>query len=216
VYVVVNPELLAKLMVLADDKGYRSMWTGSNPSFGTFLFLTDPEAGPLLEERYIHNSYSALWANDVKGMEEAMEGIAAAFPGQPASDLHVQGWIQARAMTQLLREAAEEGNLTPAGVLAASRNGKLRFDGLSPAKRLGKGIERDVVRQTACYRPSQELFFGSLGATTADRILLGLEPYIPMGASDLVREASFSEACLGLPAPPPGDDSDEKDSDNDS
>ena len=96
---------------------------------------------------------------DVPGMSEVYAVLAESFPDRFPSDGLVRGYLEFSLTAQVLERAAALGDLTPAGVVDASKQiGDVDFGGISPTNLYTRDFNTSVARQTGLYRASKALF----------------------------------------------------------
>lgn len=125
------------------------------------------------------------WGDEsVPGMKQMLADIEAHKPGQEPDYYFSFGYIQARAVTALLEQAIADGDVSRAGLLAASqRLGTVSFDGLAGAYRYGPAQQRDPSRSSTIFRVVASKPFG-----------LGRLAY--QYESDAARKFAFTKADL--------------------
>lgn len=131
VFATVNPGNMGQIMGGAAQSGFTGLWTGSVPSYD-FRMLDSPVA-PLVDAAYFQPGYNVLWGTDVPGMADLVDAMLAARPDVRPSDAFVIGWLEAKMTEEILRVAAESGDMTRAGIKAAALSIEgFGFDGLLP------------------------------------------------------------------------------------
>lgn len=193
VWTTVNPSTLAELMGGAVNEGFSATWSGNSPSYSFKLLAT--ELGPVLGESFIYSSYTALWGDDVPGMEALVSEFQERRPGAPISDVYIRGWAEAMATHQILEQAAENGDMTRAGVIAAANEVEVDFEGLAPNQTWGGDDPNEIiVRESYLYDVDDTKFnitkVTEEGGSTGNVLLEG--PYV----SDIAKNFEFTEACF--------------------
>jgi len=152
VWITSSPSELAQIIGGAAAGGLDAIWSGNSPSYN--VALLDSEVASALDEFYFHSTYAALWgANDSTGMQDMMSTMQAENPqGTYAeADSYYVGWTQAMLTEAILELAAENGDMTRAGVVAAANEVSIDFQGLAPDQ-LWYGDPNDyVVRASYIY-----------------------------------------------------------------
>ena len=156
VWTTINPSSLAAIMGAAVGQGYAGLWSGNVPSFSYLLLGT--EVAPLLDQYYITSGYTVTWGEDVPGMAGLSEAMTAARPDLPPSDAYVFGWTEAATTHAILEQAALNGDLTRAGIVAAANEVTVEYDGLAPTQSWGGEPNDVIVRETYMYDVSLEDF----------------------------------------------------------
>ncbi len=194
VFATVNPSTLAEVMGGAVTQGFTGMWAGSSPTYNFQLLGTD--LGPALDQYYIHSTYTALWnTDDTPGMVEMVEGMRAKRPDAPVSDTYIQSWIGGYIVQAILEQAAANGDMTRAGVVAAANEVTVDLKGLAPNQTWAGDPNDFVVRESYLYDVSLENFTpdGTVsddGAGTGFTLLEG--PYV----SDAAANYTYESACF--------------------
>ena len=156
VWTTVNPTALASIMAGAIGQGYDGLWSGNVPSFSYQLLGT--EAAPLLDQYYITSGYTVTWGEDVPGMVELAEAMTAGRPDLPPSDAYVFGWTEAMTTHAILEQAAANGDMTRAGIVAAANEVTVDYNGLAPTQTWSGEPNDYIVRETYMYDVSLEDF----------------------------------------------------------
>ena len=193
VWATVNPSTLAELMGGAAAEGFEATWSGNSPTYSFKLLAT--ELAPLLGQSYVYSTYTELWGADVPGMERLVSEFQARRPDAPISDVYIRGWAEAMATHQILEKAAENGDMTRAGVIAAANEVEIDFEGLAPNQSWGSDdLNENVVRESYLYDVDDTQFdvvkVSEEGGSTGNVLLEG--PYV----SDSAKDFDFTEPCF--------------------
>ena len=140
VWTTINPTTLAAIMGGAVSQGYTGLWSGNSPTY-SFKML-DTDLAPLLDQYYIASTYIVTWGADVPGMAEVVEKMTAARPDLAVSDVYILGWTEGLITKAILEKAAENGDMTRAGIVAAANEVEVDFDGLAPSQSWSGDPER--------------------------------------------------------------------------
>jgi hypothetical protein len=190
VWILVNPTVLAQLMAQATARGYKGLWAGNGPTYVPALLKGD--ARGIIDSSFYLAAYTVLLGTDVPGMSEMTDAIKTARPDAPASDFLVYGWTEAQLTDAILRKAADNKDLTRAGVVkAAFELDKVDFKGLAPPQSW-KGNPNDyIVRESYMFKPTLAQFKeGPIGVgNTGSKLLKG--PF----ASDMVKTYDYKGPC---------------------
>ncbi|NND01436.1 MAG: ABC transporter substrate-binding protein [Acidimicrobiia bacterium] len=134
----------------AVSQGFDAFWSGNSPSYSAQLLGGD--LGPAMSEYYFHSTYNTLWdSDDTPGMTEMVEAMTEARPGDPIQDVFVVGWIQGMFVEAVLTQAAENGDMTRAGIIAAANEVEVDFKGLSPNQDWVGTPNEFIIRETYIY-----------------------------------------------------------------
>ena len=134
-------------------------------------------------------------------MEEVLAVMADSYPDRFPSDGVVKGFLEFSVARQVLEAAAANGDLTPAGVVAAAAAiGELDFGGIGPVNRYTGDPNSDVSRATALYRPDHALFEsqGGLEATFGSGAVSAFSLIQDFAVSDIAAEYDFQGPCYRL------------------
>lgn len=157
VYVSANPTVLAQLMGQASARGFTGKWSGASPSYSDQLLKSDVK--DLIDQYYWQSTYTVSLGTDVPGMQAMIDSIKAAQPDARSSDAYVYGWTEAQIVDAVLREAAESGDMTRAGVVAAAfAIGDVDFGGLAPPQSWQGEPNDYIVRESYIFKPKTSLF----------------------------------------------------------
>jgi len=148
---------------------------------------------PLLDQYYIASTYIVTWGSDVPGMQEVVDAMTAARPDLPVSDVYILGWTEGEITKAILEQAAANGDMTRAGIVAAANEVEVDFKGLAPAQSWSGDANDFVVRESYIYDVDVANFnpvtLGEGGGSTGWTLLEG--PY----TSDTVAGYDFTEPC---------------------
>jgi ABC-type branched-subunit amino acid transport system substrate-binding protein len=202
VFATVNPTNLAVLMGGAFQAGFQGQWTGSVPSYD-FRLLDSPVA-PIISAAYWQPGYNVAWGTDVPGMGPLVDAMLAARPDLRPSDAFVIGWLEAKMTEEILRVAAENLDMTRAGIKAAALSIEgFGFDGLLPDQSYSPPDDPNTfsTRAIAMFKPSVEKYTEAGGATQT----IGTAPNGGTTGSELVENFfvgdvaanyQFTERCF--------------------
>ena len=190
-WATINPGALTAIMSSAVGQGYTGLWSGNSPTYSWKLLGT--ELAPLLDESFIASTYIAVWGADVPGMAEVVEKMTAAKPDLVVSDVYILGWTEAQITQAILEQAAANGDMTRAGIVAAANEVSVQFDGLAPDQTWAGEPNDYIVRESFIYDVDlaeyNPVTLGEGGGSTGWTLLEG--PY----TSGLAEEFVFEEAC---------------------
>jgi ABC-type branched-subunit amino acid transport system substrate-binding protein len=190
VWATLNPGTLTEILGGAYGQGLRAQWSGNSPTWNYQLLATD--IGPIADEVYTHSTYTALWeSNDTPGMTAMVDGMRAQQPDAPVSDTYIVSWTEGIATQAVLEQAAANGDMTRAGVVAAFNEVAVDFMGLAPDQTWAGDPNEIVVRESYLYDVDSSLFtpdatVSDEGAGTGFALIEG--PYVGSVANDYVYE----------------------------
>lgn len=194
VWATVNPTTLAEIMGGAVAQGFTGQWSGNSPTYNFQLLGTD--LGPALDQYYTHSTYTALWnTDDTPGMTEVVEAMRANRPDAPVSDVYIIGWINGLIVQQILEQAAANGDMTRAGVVAAANEITADLKSLAPNQTWAGQPNDFIVRESYIYDVVLDKFTAD-GTVSDEDAGTGFEliegPYV----SDTAANYDFQEACF--------------------
>ncbi|MEX0699945.1 MAG: ABC transporter substrate-binding protein [Acidimicrobiia bacterium] len=183
VFATVNPGNMGQIMGGAAQSGFTGLWTGSVPSYD-FRMLDSPVA-PLVDAAFFQPGYNVAWGTDVPGMADLVAAMLAARPDIRPSDAFVIGWLEAKMTEEILRVAADSGDMTRAGIKAAALSIEgFGFDGLLPdqsysppddpntySTRAIAMFDPDLAAYTAAGGSAQTIGTAPNGGTTGSTLL---------------------------------------------
>jgi len=191
VWATLNPTTFAEIFGASYAQGLRAQWSGNSPTYNYQLLATEL-AGPL-DELYTHSTYTQLWGVAGEGMDEMIAGMRDKRPDAPLSDVYIVSWTEGMATKAVLDKAAELGDMTRAGVVAAFQETEVDFKGLAP-RQVWFGEPNDfIVRESYLYDVVAANF--TPGATVSDEGGTGFEllegPYVGDVAANWDYEPCF-------------------------
>ncbi len=194
VWATINPTTLAEIMGGAVAQGFTGQWSGNSPTYNFQLLGTD--LGPALDQYYTHSTYTALWnTDDTPGMTEVVEAMRASRSDAPVSDVYIIGWINGLIVQQILEQAAANGDMTRAGVVAAANEITADLKGLAPNQTWAGEPNDFIVRESYVYDVVLDNF--TADATVSDEDAgTGFELIQGPFVSDSAANYDFQEACF--------------------
>jgi len=131
-------------------RGFTGKFLGTSPTWNPGL-LASP-AAPAIKALYLQSAPWPAWPSDTAG-HKAMRD---ALPGVKPNDGYTAGWVWAYPLKAALQKAAENKDLTRAGLLAAVRQlDEVDYEGMLPegAGNYSGQPNDHAFRQTLIYRP---------------------------------------------------------------
>jgi len=179
VVLAVGPAETAEIVGGSAANDFASPFLGSVPTWNPALL--DTPAGPALEALY-------YWIGPWEGFEgesEAHQAMQEALDGElPANDGFTSGWIWSYPVKAVLEAAAENGDLTRAGVRAAADGLVVDYEGALPERTYTGDANADATRVAVISRPDAD---APLGIST-----------IETGVSGPTADAyELTEPCVG-------------------
>lgn len=197
VFATINPTTLGEIMGGAVAQGFQGMWTGSVPTYD-FRLLDSPLADAI-DKFYWQSAYNVAYGTDVPGMADLTAAMEAAKPDATVSDAAVIGWIEATIIDTVLRQAAENGDLTRAGIREAALSiPEIDFGGLQPTQTYAGEPNEYVLRESAIFKPSLEYYNegGGTGSTYGQGGNTGSELVQDFFASETASNYDYQGACF--------------------
>ena len=196
VFITATPGDTASLLGETRSRGLEALWTGSGPSFSAPVHL----AGDLAQEfsdYYYQSGYYATWdSNDSAGMQDLVASMIEAQPDLPVAtaDSLVSGWAAGIFAQTVLEKAAENGDMTRAGVVAAANEVTVDFQGLQPNQEWFGEPNDFVVRASYIY--DVDVAAADLANTIADGGGTGLVPIAEEYVGSVAADYQFDDACF--------------------
>jgi ABC-type branched-subunit amino acid transport system substrate-binding protein len=192
VWATVNPTSFAGIMGGAVSQGFTGLWSGNSPTYSFKLLGT--ALAPLLDQYYIASTYIVTWGSDVPGMQEVVDAMTAARPDLVVSDVYILGWTEGLITKAVLEQAAANGDMTRAGIVAAANQVEVDFNGLAPPQTWSGEPNDFVVRESYIYDVNlanyNPVALGEGTGSTGWDLLEG--PYV----SEIAADYDFTEPCF--------------------
>jgi ABC-type branched-subunit amino acid transport system substrate-binding protein len=163
VWVTGLPTETGALLGTAAQAKFAPRWIGQSPTWVEALAKSPLK--PYLEARYWVVAEGPAWGDkSVKGMADLI-AAKKQYPSKTKvadGDLYyAYGYNQARILTAVLEKAAENGDLSQKGILAAVQEvGTITFDGLVGDYKYGPIDERDPSRKSSIFAIDAKSPFG--------------------------------------------------------
>ena len=194
VWATINPTTLAEIMGGAYAQGLRAKWSGNSPTYNFQLLGTD--LAPVLDELYTHSTYTQLWNSaDVPGMAEVVEGMREKRPDAPVSDVYIVAWTEGYITQQILEQAARNGDMTRAGVVAAANEITADLKGLAPDQTWAGEPNDYIVRESYMYDVVLDNFTPA-GTVSDEDAGTGFELLEGPFVSDVAADYVYEGACF--------------------
>ncbi len=195
VWVTLTPGETADIFGNAIAQGMEAQWSGNQPSFN-YLFHLGGDLAPAFDQYWWHSGYNVPWnGNDSEGMVEMVAAFEEYRPDVNLSDGYPLGWMEGMIVQTILEQAAANGDMTRAGVVAASKEVTIDFKGLSPNQSYAGSYADSVVRESYIYDVSLDAFdIQPVSAGTGSSgLIIEKGPFV----SDLVANYDFEGPCIG-------------------
>lgn len=120
VFLTAIPTIAAGIIGTAAQLGYTPQWIMQSPAFATGLLSVSPAFTGLLQATTWVVGQGATWGDTSKpGMQEMLNDVAKYAPGQQPDGYFEYGYSEAKVVYAILKKAADNGDLTRAGLLNA-------------------------------------------------------------------------------------------------
>ena len=189
-----NPTTFAEIMGSAVAQGLQAQWSGNSPTYNFQLLGT--ELAPVLDQYYTHSTYTQLWNSaDVPGMTEVVEGMREKRPDAPVSDVYIVAWTEGYITQQILEQAARNGDMTRAGVVAAANEITADLKGLAPDQTWAGEPNDYIVRESYMYDVVLDNFTPA-GTVSDEDAGTGFELLEGPFVSDVAADFAYEGACF--------------------
>jgi ABC-type branched-subunit amino acid transport system substrate-binding protein len=152
VILTTGPADAATIIGQAAARGFTGRFIGTSPTWNPAL-LQSP-AAPALLALYEQSAPWNSWGTDTPGHKAMREALGSVKP----SDGYTSGWVWSYPMKAALQKAADNKDLTRAGLLAAVKSlNSVDYEGMLPsdAGNYAAGPNDGAVRVTAIYKPDK-------------------------------------------------------------
>jgi ABC-type branched-subunit amino acid transport system substrate-binding protein len=164
VVLATGPAEMAEIVGGSVAGGFKGRFIGSVPTWNPAVL--ESEAAPAIEAAYRFVSPWGPFGSDTqahKAMEQAVGS------NLPTNDGYTFGWIWSYPVKAVLEKAAEDGNLTRAGVREAIAEVTVDYEGALPERQYGDP-EETVVREALIAKPDAS---APLGASVEEDFFTG-------------------------------------------
>ncbi|MCE6994626.1 ABC transporter substrate-binding protein [Saccharothrix sp. S26] len=138
-------------------RGFKGKFIGTSPTWNQGLMQSP--AAPAIKALYLQSAPWKSWATDSPGHKALREALPSVTP----NDGYTAGWVWSYPLKAALQKAAENKDLTRAGVLAAVRELKsVDYEGMLPegAGNFAGNANDAAFRQTLIYKPDEQAATG--------------------------------------------------------
>ncbi|WP_202919353.1 ABC transporter substrate-binding protein [Saccharothrix deserti] len=133
-------------------RGFTGKFIGTSPTWNPGLMASP--AAPAIKALYLQSAPWKAWATDTPGHNAMRE----ALPGVTPNDGYTAGWVWSYPLKAALTKAAENKDLTRAGLLGAVRQlNSVDYEGMLPsgAGNFSGNANDSTFRQTLIYKPDE-------------------------------------------------------------
>ena len=160
VWLVSTPSDTGSALGKAAELGYAPQWMGQSPTWiGAFV---DSPLISYLEENFVWVSEGPQYGDEsVPGMAELIR-IQETYAPDQAPDVYFNfGYLESRAVHQVLEAAVEQGDLSREGIVEAMNSiDELTFDGLFGDYGWGPPEDRNPPRTSSIFRVNPDMPIG--------------------------------------------------------
>jgi ABC-type branched-subunit amino acid transport system substrate-binding protein len=145
------PNETSPILTEASTQNFAPKWLGVSPTWVSIF--AGGALGPYLQANYTLLAEGPQWGDTANaGMAKMLQDVATYAPDQQP-DIYFQfGYNQAWAMAQILEQAVQDGDLSPAGIAQAAQNiPELKFEGLSGDYVYGPVADRNPPRTSSVF-----------------------------------------------------------------
>lgn len=148
------PAEAAAIIGQAAQRGYTGKFIGTSPTWNPGLM--DSPAAPAIQALYLQSAPWNAWGTESPGhtaMREALSSV------DVPNDGYTSGWVWSYPLKAALEQAAEDGDLTREGLLAAAKSlTSVDYEGMLPddAGNFAGGPDGGQVRVTSIYAPDPD------------------------------------------------------------
>ena len=194
VWVTLTPGETADIFGNAVAGGMTAQWSGNLPSFN-YLFHLGGDLAPAFDEYYWQSGFNLPWnVGDSEGMSEMVAAFNELAPDLPLADGYVTGWMEGMIVQTILEQAAANGDMTRAGMVAASKEVVVDFKGISPNQGWAGEYNDSVVRETYIFDVSLDAF--DIQPVSAGTGGTGLPVHQGPFVSDVAANYVFDGPCI--------------------
>jgi ABC-type branched-subunit amino acid transport system substrate-binding protein len=165
VVIATGPAEMAEIVGKSAAQGFTGKFLGSVPTWNPALLQS--EAAPAIKALYNFVAPWGPWGSDTPA-HQAMEQAAGAT--LPANDGYTFGWIWSYPLKAVLEKALQNGDLTRAGLLAATTQVTVDYEGALPARKFGGDPNETLVRESIIAKPDEA---APLGASVLKDFFVG-------------------------------------------
>ncbi len=198
VWITLTPGETLDIFGQAVTQGFDAIWSGNQPSFNYLVHLGSDFAAEF-DANYYQSGYQVPWTTEGNAaLDDLKATMAEALPDANISEGYLIGFLEGIMVQTLLEQASANGDMTRAGMMQASKEISVDFQGLSPNQTWSGDYNTDVVRESYIYDVDATAFniitMGEDAETGEGSTGYAIEegPYV----SDLVAGYTFDEPCI--------------------
>jgi ABC-type branched-subunit amino acid transport system substrate-binding protein len=152
----VGPTELGEIVGKAVAQGFEGQFIGSVPTWNPALL--ESAAAEAIQAKYIFVAPWGPFGSDSAAHDAMAEAVG---DDLPANDGYTFGWIWSYPLLAVLQTAADNGDLTREGLVAAVDGLEVDYEGALPTRTLTGSAEDDVVRTAYISQPDPEAPLGA-------------------------------------------------------
>ncbi len=195
-WVSTDPVTVTTIVAGAVQLGFTGTWAGTQMTFDSRLM--DTALGEVIAGQTVVSVAAAPLGAGVEGMGEVVAVLAETYPDHYPSEALVRGYLEYEITRQILVRADQLGDLTPRGVVRASRSiESAAFDGIAPAGLFADDPNLAAVRASGLATFDKGLFEtqGGLDSRLMDGAISPLMFDGVFVATDVATRYDFTEPC---------------------
>jgi len=151
VAIATGPAEVAEIVGGTAAQGFEGRFMGSVPTWNPALL--DSPAGPALEQLFVH---VGPW-EDFSGESEAHQAMREALDDElPANDGYTFGWIWSYPLLAAMEAAADNGDLTRAGLRSVTQDLVVDYEGALPETTMSDNPDETAIRTAVISRPDAD------------------------------------------------------------
>ena len=199
VWIATDARTAAELIGGSAAQGFTGQWAAAGSSWNPVL-LGLPGISDIIDKSYTLSYYANVAEMnegseaESQGIRDIREALSEYRPDAPFLDAYVVSWIQGLITTQILDAAISNGDITRAGVLAASKSVTADLQGLGPDQSWSGNPDDDIVRETYIYDADKSLYTPDKTISDMDAhngLVLIKGPYVSETAANWSYEPCF-------------------------
>lgn len=151
VILTVGPTETGAIVAQAAARGFKGRFIGTSPTFNPALVAPQSPAAQAVIGLYEQSVPWNSWSSDTPGHKAMREALT----GKTPSEGYTSGWVWSYPLLAALKKAAENKDLTRAGVLAAVKSlDKVDYEGMLPSEAGNfKAGAAGQFKATGIYKP---------------------------------------------------------------
>ncbi len=194
VWTTLTPGETADIFGNAVAQGFEAQWSGNQPSFN-YLAHLGGDLAESFDQYWWQSGYTVPWnGNDSEGMQDLVAAFTELRPDNNLSDVYAIGWMEGLMVQTVLEQAAANGDMTRAGIVAASQEVTVDFKGLGPNQSWAGSYNDSVVRESYMFDADATAFDIQpvSSGTGSTGLFIEKGPFV----SEIVADYVFDGPCI--------------------